>query len=84
LCFTPGIAAICGPRKHQVHGRSRGSSATTKAIVDDTKPTETPKEQQKPAAALEEDDEFEDFPVEGLQASSCVRIPLEKLFASFL
>lgn len=41
------------------------SSATTKANVDDSKPVETAKEQQKPAAALEEDDEFEDFPVEG-------------------
>ncbi len=41
------------------------SSATTKVNVDDSKPVETAKEQQKPAAALEEDDEFEDFPVEG-------------------
>ncbi|MCJ1388596.1 hypothetical protein MMC18_001443 [Xylographa bjoerkii] len=31
----------------------------------DQAPTETPKDIQKPTAALEEDDEFEDFPVEG-------------------
>ncbi len=41
------------------------SSETTKAVVDDTKPGDATKDQQKPAAALEEDDEFEDFPVEG-------------------
>ena len=35
---------------------------TTKAIVSDA--TTQPTKDQKPAAALEEDDEFEDFPVE--------------------
>lgn len=39
------------------------SDVNTKKAVDDA-PNE-PKDQQKPAAALEEDDEFEDFPVEG-------------------
>ncbi|EOD46717.1 DSS1/SEM1 domain-containing protein [Neofusicoccum parvum] len=34
----------------------------TKKAVDDA--SNEPKDQQKPAAALEEDDEFEDFPVE--------------------
>ncbi|KAI9722365.1 MAG: 26S proteasome complex subunit [Candelaria pacifica] len=43
---------------------AQGSSETTKAVVDETKPSDTGKDQQKPAAALEEDDEFEDFPVE--------------------
>lgn len=43
---------------------AEGSTATTKAVVsDDT--SKALKDQQKPAAALEEDDEFEDFPVEG-------------------
>lgn len=39
------------------------STASTGKV--DQKPTEAPKEAQKPMAALEEDDEFEDFPVEG-------------------
>ncbi|KAI9819910.1 MAG: hypothetical protein M1827_006480 [Pycnora praestabilis] len=46
-------------------GAAEGSGSTTKAVTEDTKPGETLKDQQKPAAALEEDDEFEDFPVEG-------------------
>jgi hypothetical protein len=37
-----------------------GSNATGEANSANKEP------QQKPAAALEEDDEFEDFPVEGL------------------
>ncbi|MCJ1298216.1 26S proteasome complex subunit [Hypocenomyce scalaris] len=43
---------------------AQGSTSTTKAVVPDEKSGETLKDQQKPAAALEEDDEFEDFPVE--------------------
>lgn len=38
---------------------------TKKAVVSDTDNGTDNKDQQKPAAALEEDDEFEDFPVEG-------------------
>ncbi|KAI9862573.1 MAG: hypothetical protein M1813_004425 [Trichoglossum hirsutum] len=38
--------------------------------------TETSKEQQKPAATLEEDDEFEDFPLEGVQCIRCIRLCL--------
>ncbi len=41
------------------------SSAETNTSKPDEKPTEASAEQEKPAAALEEDDEFEDFPVEG-------------------
>ncbi|KAL9604554.1 MAG: hypothetical protein Q9219_000519 [cf. Caloplaca sp. 3 TL-2023] len=37
-------------------------STTTKAATSD--PTSSLKDDQKPAAALEEDDEFEDFPIE--------------------
>jgi len=44
---------------------AQGSSATTKAVVNDAKNGEAKDAPQKPAAALEEDDEFEDFPVEG-------------------
>lgn len=47
-------------------GAAQGSSATTKATVSDSKNGEQPQAQdKKPAAQLEEDDEFEDFPVEG-------------------
>jgi hypothetical protein len=38
---------------------------TTKAVVSDSKDDSKPLQPQKPAAPLEEDDEFEDFPVEG-------------------
>ncbi|KAK5140975.1 DSS1/SEM1 family-domain-containing protein [Cryomyces antarcticus] len=43
---------------------STTAAPTTKATVQDTKDTSEPAVPQKPAAALEEDDEFEDFPVE--------------------
>jgi len=39
-----------------------GAAPTPKATANDA--TTTPPKDQKPAAALEEDDEFEDFPVE--------------------
>ncbi|KAJ9630561.1 26S proteasome complex subunit [Taxawa tesnikishii (nom. ined.)] len=50
-------------------GAGPGSTApstgqTTKAVVSDTSDSSQPLQPQKPAAALEEDDEFEDFPVE--------------------
>jgi 26 proteasome complex subunit DSS1 len=52
-------------------GSAQGSAATKKAVV-----TEAPKNgeqplnaDKKPAAQLEEDDEFEDFPVEGTSLS---------------
>jgi hypothetical protein len=44
-----------------------GAAPTTKATTTEDATT-TPKS-QKLAAALEEDDEFEDFPVEGLHPS---------------
>ncbi|KAI9886444.1 MAG: 26S proteasome complex subunit [Watsoniomyces obsoletus] len=43
---------------------STSSSAETNTSKPDEKPTETSGDQEKPAVALEEDDEFEDFPVE--------------------
>ena len=44
---------------------AEGSGPTTKAVTSDPSDTSKLKDQQKPAAALEEDDEFEDFPVDG-------------------
>jgi 26 proteasome complex subunit DSS1 len=44
---------------------AQGSTNTTKAVVSDNKNGE-PATEQKPAAPLEEDDEFEDFPLEGM------------------
>ncbi|KAF2263975.1 hypothetical protein CC78DRAFT_533578 [Lojkania enalia] len=38
----------------------------SKNTVSDKKEGEENKDQQKPAAQLEEDDEFEDFPIEGM------------------
>jgi 26 proteasome complex subunit DSS1 len=47
-------------------GSAQGSADTKKAVVPDTKNGEQPlNADKKPAAQLEEDDEFEDFPVEG-------------------
>ena len=37
---------------------------------DNAKDQEKPLQPQKPAAQLEEDDEFEDFPVEGMSSVS--------------
>jgi len=46
-------------------GAAQGSASTTKAVTTDSKDTSQPLQPQKPGAQLEEDDEFEDFPVEG-------------------
>lgn len=46
-------------------GAAEGSGPTTKATTSDPTNSSTLKDERKPAAALEEDDEFEDFPVEG-------------------
>ncbi|KAI4198165.1 MAG: hypothetical protein LQ350_005452 [Teloschistes chrysophthalmus] len=45
-------------------GAAEGSGPTTKATTSDPTNSSTLKDEQKPAAALEEDDEFEDFPIE--------------------
>jgi hypothetical protein len=42
-----------------------GSSETAKATVPDSSSSTALKDSQKGPAALEEDDEFEDFPVDG-------------------
>lgn len=44
---------------------AEASAAAGKPAEADGKSTEAIQGQQKPAASLEEDDEFEDFPVEG-------------------
>ena len=50
---------------------AEGSASTTKAVVQDPPDSgENNKDQQKAPAPLEEDDEFEDFPVEGM--SGCM------------
>jgi 26 proteasome complex subunit DSS1 len=41
-----------------------GSTETTKAIVPDSSSSPALKDSQKTSAPLEEDDEFEDFPVD--------------------
>ncbi|KAJ4296698.1 26S proteasome complex subunit [Kalmusia sp. IMI 367209] len=43
---------------------AQGSNATTKAVVDDKSKNGESAADKKPAAQLEEDDEFEDFPAE--------------------
>ncbi|KAJ9647802.1 26S proteasome complex subunit [Coniosporium apollinis] len=49
-------------------GNTAPGPDTTKAVVSDTKDTSPSlKDQLKPAATLEEDDEFEDFPAEDWQ-----------------
>lgn len=48
-------------------GAAQGSVNTTKAVTSDSKDTSQPLQPQKPGAQLEEDDEFEDFPVEGMR-----------------
>jgi len=45
-------------------GAATGNHSTTKATVSDSQDESKPFRPQKPAAQLEEDDEFEDFPVE--------------------
>jgi hypothetical protein len=47
-------------------GSAQGSTATTKAVVDDKNKNGDVEKDKKPAAPLEEDDEFEDFPKEGV------------------
>lgn len=49
-------------------GAANGTSQTTKAVVSDSKDSSQPLAPPKVAAQLEEDDEFEDFPVEGKSA----------------
>ena len=46
-------------------GAAQGDAQTAKAITSDRKDDSQPLAPQKNAAQLEEDDEFEDFPVEG-------------------
>ena len=57
---------------------AEGEGSTTKAVVSDS--TATPQDQSKPSGTLEEDDEFEDFPVDGIVMRS--RYPFEPLLRS--
>jgi 26 proteasome complex subunit DSS1 len=47
-------------------GAAQADASTTKTTVSDRKDDSQPLAPQKQAAQLEEDDEFEDFPVEGV------------------
>jgi 26 proteasome complex subunit DSS1 len=48
-------------------GSAQGSNDMKTAVVNDSKNGEQPlAPEKKPATQLEEDDEFEDFPVEGM------------------
>jgi hypothetical protein len=60
-------------------GSVQPKAPTTKATTSatETKPEEQ-KEDKKPAAPLEEDDEFEDFPVEGELIPEDIRACLEQ------
>ena len=46
-------------------GAAQGGASTTKAVVSDAPNGQPAAASSNPAAQLEEDDEFEDFPVEG-------------------
>ena len=46
-------------------GAAQGSSSTAKLTEPEQPSVEQSQDTSKPVAALEEDDEFEDFPVEG-------------------
>lgn len=48
-------------------GAAQGGSSTTKAVVNDAPNGQPAAASAKPAPQLEEDDEFEDFPVEGMR-----------------
>lgn len=49
-------------------GAANGTAQTTKAVVSDANDSSKPLAPPKAVAQLEEDDEFEDFPVEGKPA----------------
>jgi len=60
-------------------GATHGNQNTSKAIVSDSKDGSRPLDgsgNKVPAAQLEEDDEFEDFPVEGTVASLYADYPM--------
>lgn len=59
--FYPSIAQYC----QAMSAAADGSGPTTKATASDPTDTSTMKDQSKTSTALEEDDEFEDFPVDG-------------------
>lgn len=53
------------PLPPEMSASAQGSASTAKAVVDDKSKNGDADKDKKPAAQLEEDDEFEDFPVEG-------------------
>lgn len=64
--FAAPIALL---RSNIMSGSAQGSNDMKKAVANDSKNGEQPlAPEKKPATQLEEDDEFEDFPVEGRAA----------------
>jgi len=53
---------------------AQGSTNTTKAVVEDKAKNGDAAQDKKPAAQLEEDDEFEDFPVEGVFCNNAEKL----------
>jgi hypothetical protein len=71
----------------KMSGAAQGSASTTKAVTSDSKDTSQPLQPQKPGAQLEEDDEFEDFPVEGMYhhiTSHHIQVKARRLSAHIL
>lgn len=62
-------ASIALHKSSTMSGSAQGSNDMKKAVTNDSKNGEQPlAPEKKPATQLEEDDEFEDFPVEGRAA----------------
>jgi 26 proteasome complex subunit DSS1 len=55
-------------------GAAQGGASTTKAVVSDAPNGQPAAASAKPAPQLEEDDEFEDFPVEGASSGRAMML----------
>lgn len=62
---TPLLGTATNPSRPPTMSAAPASGAAPAVKATSTDAATTPPKDQKPAAALEEDDEFEDFPVEG-------------------
>jgi len=59
-------------------GAAEGATTTAKLQEPAKAGSEPAKDQPKASAPLEEDDEFEDFPVEGMSSYRSIKCPFEK------
>jgi len=57
---------------------AQSSSDSKKGATTDPKESSPALKDQKPAATLEEDDEFEDFPVEGTRTKHLIKVHTNK------